>query len=410
MRGIWLGIVLGALAFGQFAGAAARPATDGRAGLTVRAAPAAKLHPGPRGPRGRRGPRGYRGRMGARGPVGATGPQGPQGQQGLQGSQGLQGPQGPKGDPSYTRTIVVNPTDDVNVNGDRLSAALASITDAAFNKRYLIKLEPAYYKVSSALVLKPYVDMEGSGARASQIYSDATLPTATAIAASNVELRHLGITQSGGASDYETALYLNNVQNVTLDHVYLYAAGGPEAVALDVAGNSGLTVLDSYLDASHYVSGTAMAYRQSNGFVEIKDTKIVVFAGPYATFGLVSNGGQLRLNDSDVYVYGPNTGLGDMKAIAVHAGSVLVRNSLLSATQGSINSTGIAIDGGGVDVERSTISTNGTYSVVQTGPSGSIDIATTGLGKVATALAANIRCVFTYLTTSQAATSADCGP
>jgi Collagen triple helix repeat (20 copies) len=414
VRGVSIGVIFGAVLFGVLAGAAVQPGIEAGQQLVASVRSDANQARGPRGPRGRRGPRGPRGFRGLRG---ANGPAGPAGVAGPQGVQGPQGPQGAKGDPTYTRTIVVNPTDDVTVNGDRLLAALASITDAGSNKRYLIKLEPGYYKVGTTLVLKSYVDIEGSGMRATFIYSDSSLPTPTVIAVANTELRDIGIYQSGGNTEYATALSLDNVFNVTLNHAYVFVSGGPDVVAVDVSGNSGLLIQESQIDAARSTvapnPGSAIAYRQSGGFVEIERTRFSVFSGPWTTYGLVNGGGTLSLTDSKVNVFGPSAAPPPeavMKGIANQGtASLTVRNVSIQATQGGANSVGIDVSGGVVDVERATITSSGNSSIAQSG-SGFVDVALTGLNKPAsnTSSGTNIRCFVAYFTTTLATTTENC--
>jgi len=74
------------------------------------------------------------------------------------------GPQGPKGDPTYKRTILVSPVGTALQNGTALRNAFASIKDAASDKQDLLKIEPGSYDIgTTALAMKSWVDVEGSG-------------------------------------------------------------------------------------------------------------------------------------------------------------------------------------------------------------------------------------------------------
>jgi hypothetical protein len=407
MRGVSLGVVLVAVLAGVAAGAGIRPGVDaGHQLVSSVLGNQTVAHPGPRGKRGKRGPRGYRGRTGARGPTGATGAAGAQGPQGIQGIQGIQGP---KGDPTYVRTIVVGPVEgDLAASGDRLLAAMAAITDATFSKRYLIKLEPGSYKVSSALILKPWVDLEGSGMTASLISSDASLPTATVIGANHVELRYVGISQTGNNTDYETALAVTGASSITLDHVNLQASGGPEAVALD-AVSTNVYAYDSRLDASHYsIPGTAIGFRQSGGGASFHRTLISVFGGPYPMYGVVNNSGTvLNLFDSQVAAYGPNTGIGDITGIR-NDGILALRNSSVAASQGSLATVALDIDQGSATIDRSTIVSGGTYSIRQADP-GYVFVGASGLSRpVNMGTTGFISCVHAYTTAGYVAMNNDC--
>jgi len=65
----------------------------------------------------------------------------------------------------YSRTLLVNPVPFNPVaSGNALRAACESITDAAYGRQWLIKLEPGVYDLgSTTLVLPAWVDVEGSG-------------------------------------------------------------------------------------------------------------------------------------------------------------------------------------------------------------------------------------------------------
>ncbi len=155
---------------------------------------------GPAGPAGAVGPQGAIGLQGATGPIGPIGPQGsagavgPQGTIGLTGPQGAVGPIGPQGIPGlagptgptgatgavgpagislpHIIPIPLNTTDATNAAG--LQAAIASITDAAYNNPYILLLDAGTYHFSSlpgspALDLPPYVSLKGAGSNVTAI-------------------------------------------------------------------------------------------------------------------------------------------------------------------------------------------------------------------------------------------------
>jgi hypothetical protein len=94
-----------------------------------------------------------------------------------------------------------------------IQAALDSITDNGFDKRYLVWVAPGAY--IGQVTMKPYVDIEGAGADVtfiSDLNADPTEDTGTVIGANNAELRHISV--SGGSSApgaYGVAMYNNNV-------------------------------------------------------------------------------------------------------------------------------------------------------------------------------------------------------
>ena len=114
------------------------------------------------------------------------------------------------------QTILVPATTNSSTNGSALLNTIAGITDATANKPYLVKLEPGKYNLgSSQLVMKAYVDIEGSGRNATRIVG--VPPTnsvvgypATVVGAANTELRELAITSNGSGSSGATGLFVEN--------------------------------------------------------------------------------------------------------------------------------------------------------------------------------------------------------
>jgi hypothetical protein len=119
----------------------------------------------------------------------------------LVGVQGPVGPEGPKGDPTYARTVLVSPTGTPAANGAALLAAMAGITDATSTRQVLLKIEPGIYDLGTErLLIKSWVDVEGSGELVTLVRSDALAYgfVATITIPGNTELRSLTVVQDGG--------------------------------------------------------------------------------------------------------------------------------------------------------------------------------------------------------------------
>jgi len=206
--------------------------------------------PGPPGPPGARGPEGPPGAPGPTGPVGAVGPV---------------GPTGPKGDPgppspgtSLLRTVIVSPVPgDPAASGAALLGALAGITDASEANPYLLKVEPGTFDLgASALSMKPYVDVEGSGEGVTRLrgLGTATPDAGTVVGADHTELRLLTIENIGGAP---FAIAVSNSAGASrLRAVTALASGAAESYALyNKAGTPSL----------YEVRGTAVATGTASG-------------------------------------------------------------------------------------------------------------------------------------------------
>jgi hypothetical protein len=129
-----------------------------------------------------------------------------------------------------------------------LRAALASLADSGADNPYLIKLEPGEYDCrgawgASPVVMREYVDIEGSGRAVTVIRGDSSTPAAGVVQlAANAELRQVAVVNEAAASAhavYVPATVQGRVVNVTLtgggeaeyDHVIACEAEGSAAAA-----------------------------------------------------------------------------------------------------------------------------------------------------------------------------------
>ena len=139
---------------------------------------------------------------------------------------------------AYARTVAVRPKATPAASGNALKAAVAGITSAAADKRYLLKVEPGLYDLgTSKLQMKAFVDIEGSG------MGTTTIPLGgvdwfdgTVAGASNSELRLLTVENTGG-SDQSVAIVGQDVNPFSVRWVEAKASGGDENAAILVHGD-----------------------------------------------------------------------------------------------------------------------------------------------------------------------------
>jgi hypothetical protein len=210
-----------------------------------------------------------------------------------EGPRGPAGPQGRVGDPgtpgedfAYERTIIVSPAETPIASGQALVDAVASITDAAADKPYLVRMEPGTYEVAGSVGAKPFVSIEGSGVRATSITRPAGGGAALLNLGAGQELRDLAITTEGG-----------NGQAV--------ASSGPivmRSVDIDVAGET-----------------SAAAVTIDNG-ARLIDVAIEVTADDAK--GLVSSAGELFMRGVSVHA----DGAGAVRGLFVTGGSLTAQS------------------------------------------------------------------------------------
>jgi hypothetical protein len=155
------------------------------------------------------------------------------GAQGPKGDSGDQGPPGPTGDPGPRPDNIVWVA---KSGGDftSLSAALASITDNSVNNPYLVKIAPGRYTESDTVLMRDYVDVEGSGEFVTAITcacgnDSMNIDSATIGIVGNLRthLRGVSVGNSGGGGLNAFAVALEGaLTTVSLDRVSALATGG----------------------------------------------------------------------------------------------------------------------------------------------------------------------------------------
>jgi hypothetical protein len=155
----------------------------------------------------------------------------------------------------YARTVVVGPVGTAAQNGTALVGALSSITNASEANRLLIKIEPGVYDIGVLpLVMKPFVDLEGSGELATKITAVGGIDEAqgsTLQGASNAELRFLTVENTGGAGTAFAIAIYNSTAALTMTHVTAEALGNGADEAYAVFNSaSAPTMTESTVGAS----------------------------------------------------------------------------------------------------------------------------------------------------------------
>ncbi len=108
--------------------------------------------------------------------------------------------------------------------------AINSITDASADKPYLVKIMPGTYDLGiSTLVMKPYVDIEGSGELTTRLRGSAA-DAGVVAGASHAELRHLTV-QASGTEGTIVGIF-NGSSAPRIAHVTVTAEGGKGAYGI----------------------------------------------------------------------------------------------------------------------------------------------------------------------------------
>ncbi|MDC0359563.1 pectinesterase family protein [Acidimicrobiales bacterium] len=148
-----------------------------------------------------------------------------------------------------------------------LSKALFSIIDASASNPYVVKIAPGVYTETSTVVLKSYVDVEGSGQEVTTITCECgsqddpgqTAATVSAHSVGPAEIRHITINNTGGdPNSIGVHILSGGNREVSMLHVTATATGG------DV-WNFGVYILESS-PAMTDVTATATATGGTHSF------------------------------------------------------------------------------------------------------------------------------------------------
>jgi hypothetical protein len=230
-------------------------------------------------------------------------------------------------------------------------AALASITDASAANPYLVKIMPGDYLVSAPVVMKPFVDLEGSGRDITRLYR--TTPSTAAggavlLASSASEVRDLTIEAVDASIVVSDVAPLAGATPVKLTRVAVVGntttANSVTGVGVDggsewVIEGSSITVgaLGNTLSIGIFGNGlAALTIRGS----EVRSTSAVGFAMSVTTTAVLLEGSRFEGWGG----IGVNGAVGQRQAITL-------RNSTLITT-GTNGLSGVVAD---VRIEGSTV-------------------------------------------------------
>jgi hypothetical protein len=196
-------------------------------------------------------------------------------------------------------------------SGTALLNALAAITDAGAFKSYVIKLDPGGYNVwATQLVMKPYVDIEGSGQGSTSIEglgnADGSYLTGIIQAAPQAELRNLQVVSTGSGYTTSIGIYVPSGANASIRDVTITAGSA--------SNNWGIRSLAASPSIQNVTINVSTAGNQSYGIGStssnanptIKHTVINLSGSGTYAYGLYSDGvaAPLEMRDIEISIVG----------------------------------------------------------------------------------------------------------
>lgn len=245
----------------------------------------------------------------------------------------------------YKRTVIVSPVpNNPTASGTALLNALASITTNSSTNRFLLKIEPGTYDIgANQLVMKSYVDIEGSGQLGTRIESsrggeDNGDPTdvAAVVGASLTELRDLTLahTTSGFAGYTYVA---SNATDVHLSDLTIYSSAAASPIGLLAYGSAVTAQRLNIVIKGQQLAGTAAGALGSSAMLDLRNSTLLVDGGGTATSasGVIVNGGANGTIDSTTIQVGETLERAEGVA-AGSGGTVTVTNSMVRAAASPI--------------------------------------------------------------------------
>jgi hypothetical protein len=174
--------------------------------------------------------------------------------------------------------VVVRGDGSATSNAQGLRDAIAGITTASASSPYLVVVGPGSYDLAlNALILKPYVNVMGSGRNATFLISGATaaINSGALQLANEVEVSHLRFTHSSTAPT--TAIGVASGLETRLTDVEV-STSAPTAYAINVSSGAILNITDSDISVGGNAGEAVGVLATDSALVTIRDSNITAFA------------------------------------------------------------------------------------------------------------------------------------
>lgn len=270
-------------------------------------------------------------------------------------------------------TIHVSPVSgSPTASGTALLNALAGITDASAFKSYVIKLDPGGYNVwATQLVMKPFVDIEGSGQGSTSISglgnADGSYLTGIIQAAPQAELRNLSVVSTGSGQTTSIGIYVPSGANPSIRDVTIQAGNASNNWGIRSLGASptiqNVTISVSVAGSQSYGIGTTSSYANPT----IKHTVVNLSGSGSYAYGLYSDGvsAPLELRDLEISIVGSSVGSYGFYVDNVGSGQTFLLTGSTVTVSGATFNYGVVFYGGAggvLNLKTSYLKATGTNS------------------------------------------------
>jgi hypothetical protein len=253
--------------------------------------------------------------------------------------------------PPFNRTVIVPATGDVTADGAALISALANLSPAPnYGARWLIKLEPGIYDVgTTSVIMREYVDIEGSGILETMIRGTVAPPPGSLIGglvegASKSEIRSLTISCNSNMINIACQGMSLNGANPRLTQLRILVQGTGTGGHWGIRTFNSAPILDDVeikVSASSSFDNYGIVYG-GNSTMNIQRSSIVARDASGHNWGIVlkENLGWSPIRDSKVTAIG-GTWAGGVMFLASFTNQSLMFDNVEVTAHGGTTSTGI---------------------------------------------------------------------
>jgi hypothetical protein len=213
-----------------------------------------------------------------------------------------------------------------------IQSAINSVTAASPSNKTLIRVAPGSY--SGSVVMKSYVDVEGSGPGLTRITSDATAAAVKMADKSRLSSLQIFCLRSSGCIGIQAQGNILSAHVHDVDVTVSASLAAAEGTAIAVSANSPDSARLWLSDVSTYVSAPTLG-----------------------TGVLVSGKGEISMRDSVVRVAGPYDYLGEARGIEVDGNDAraFVRDSRIEISGFADDAIGVRVEDGRVDLWQTQV-------------------------------------------------------
>jgi hypothetical protein len=242
-----------------------------------------------------------------------------------------------------------------------LTAAMASITDASATKSYLIRIAPGTYDEPGGVVLKSFVDIEGSGPNTTVVRCACSAVLSLSVPAT-VNVRQLTVRNDSSSGVGSGIELVNATGAVSLTDLTVIVTGTATFKRGIYLSDSAATITDTHITVSD-TGYSAFGIALYNGTLTLERVRATASGGTSGVRGVSASGSRTSrvvMRDVTATANAPAGGLAEGTLVS---GLVAVIDRLSSEASGGAVARGLYVDNGvAVSIENSSFAASAASS------------------------------------------------